>query len=224
MAKIIQLPPTGAVRTPIGHAIRTGEASYKRLENLHAEGRLPARAVIVDASKARFQKEFIRALRATGADVTLDPKVAELSEVGKFSGSARETPWAVDDNTRPLEAEDFEPGANADLFDKFARMAAELGVTSVMAPTHLLRSGVDNPGFRSTAGASGCFAPRSTAKPVGMSPSTLSTRFPTHAASTTSSMWNCVTPSAWRATSCTSTSTMAASTRPSRTGGNGSTA
>ena len=144
MAKVIQLPPTGAVRTPIGHAIRTGEASYKRLENLHAEGRLPARAVIVDASKARFQKEFIRALRATGADVTLDPKVAELSEVGKFSGSARETPWAVDDNTRPLEAEDFEPGANADLFGKFARMAAELGVTSVMAPTHLLRSGVDN--------------------------------------------------------------------------------
>ena len=144
MAKIIQLPPTGAARTPIGHAIRTGEASYKRLENLHAEGRLPARAVIVDASKARFQKEFIRALRATGADVTLDPKVAELSEVGKFSGSARETPWAVDDNTRPLEAEDFEPGANADLFGKFARMAAELGVTSVMAPTHLLRSGVDN--------------------------------------------------------------------------------
>ena len=144
MAKVIQLPPTGAVRTPIGHAIRTGEVSYKRLENLHAEGRLPARAVIVDASKARFQKEFIRALRATGADVTLDPKVAELSEVGKFSGSARETPWAVDDNTRPLEAEDFEPGANADLFGKFARMAAELGVTSVMAPTHLLRSGVDN--------------------------------------------------------------------------------
>ena len=54
MAKVIQLPPTGAVRTLIGHAIRTGEASYKRLENLHAEGRLPARAVIVDASKARF--------------------------------------------------------------------------------------------------------------------------------------------------------------------------
>ena len=147
MAKVVQLQPTTTLRTPIGHAIRTGEASYRRLEDLHAEGRLPARAVIVDASKARFQREFVRSLRATNADVTLDPKVAELSEVGKFRGSAKESPWAVDDNTRPLEPEDFEPGAVTDLFGKFARMAAELDVTSVMAPTHLLRPGVDNLGL-----------------------------------------------------------------------------
>ena len=144
MAKVISFLPSGAVRTPIGHAIRTGEGAYRKLEELHAEGRLPARAVIVDASKARFQKEFIRSLRATGADVMLDPKVAELSEVGKFSGSAKETPWAVSDNTRPLEPEDFEARARVDLFGKIARMAAELDVTSVMAPTHLLRPGVDN--------------------------------------------------------------------------------
>ena len=144
MAKVIPFPPTRAMRTPIGHAIRTGEAFYRRLEDLHAEGRFPARTVIVDASKARFQKEFIRALRATGADVTLDPKVAELSEVGKFRGAAKETPWAVDGHTRPLEPSDFEPGAGTDLFGKFARVAADLGVTSVMAPTHLLRPGVDS--------------------------------------------------------------------------------
>ena len=104
----------------------------------------PARAAIVDASKARFQREFIRSLRDTGADVTLDPKVAELSEVGKFRGLAKETPWAVEDGTRPLEPKDFEPRASADLFGKIARMAAELGVTSVMAPTHFLRPGADH--------------------------------------------------------------------------------
>ena len=144
MAEILQLPQTGALRTPIGHAIRTGESAYRQLEHLHAEGRLPARAAIVDASKARFQREFIRSLRDTGADVTLDPKVAELSEVGKFTGLAKETPWAVEDGTRPLEPRDFEPRASADLFGKIARMAAELGVTSVMAPTHFLRPGVDH--------------------------------------------------------------------------------
>ena len=144
MAEIIELHQSSALRTPIGHVIRTGEASYRQLEHLHAEGRLPARAVVVDASKARFQREFIRSLRDTAADVTLDPKVAELSEVGKFSGSAKETPWAVEDDTRPLEPEDFEPGADTDLFGKIARMAAELGVTSVMSPTHFLRPGVDN--------------------------------------------------------------------------------
>ena len=144
MPKVVHLPPTGALRTPVGHAIRTGETAFRRLEDLHAEGRLPARAVIVDASKARFQREFIRSLRSTGTDVTLDPKVAELSEVGKFRGTAKEAPWAVDDDARPLESEDFEPGASIDLFGKFARMSAELGVTSVMAPTHFLRPGVDN--------------------------------------------------------------------------------
>ena len=144
MTKIVELPQTGTLRTPIGHAIRTGEASYRQLEHLHAEGRLPARAAIVDASKARFQREFIRSLRDAGADVTLDPKVAELSEVGKFSGSAKETPWAVEDGARPLEPEDFQPGAGTDLFGKIARMATELGVTTVMSSTHFLRPGVDN--------------------------------------------------------------------------------
>ena len=143
MPKVVHLPPTGALRTPVGHAIRTGETAFRRLEDLYAEGRLPARAVIVDASKARFQREFIRSLRSTGTDVTLDPKVAELSEVGKFRGTAKEAPWAVDDDARPLEPEDFEPGASIDLFGKIARMSAELGVTSVMAPTHFLRPGVD---------------------------------------------------------------------------------
>ena len=51
MAKVVQLQPTAALRTPIGHAIRTGEASYRRLEDLHAEGRLPARAVIVERDR-----------------------------------------------------------------------------------------------------------------------------------------------------------------------------
>ena len=144
MADVLQLAQTGWLRTPIGHVIRTGEASYRQLEHLHAEGRLPARAVVIDASKAWFQMEFIRSLRASGADVTLDPKVAELSEVGKFSGYARATPWAIEDARRPLEPDDFDPQADTDLFGKIARMAVELGVTTVMSPAHFLRPGVDN--------------------------------------------------------------------------------
>ena len=147
MAKIIQLPQRRVLRTPIGHAIRTGDTSYRRLEQLHAEGRLPARAVIVDASKAEFQREFMRALRENGSEVTLDTKVAELSEIGKFKGSAKGTPWAAEDESRPLRPEDFVAGANLDIFGKIARSAVELDVTSVMSPTHFLRSGVDNTWF-----------------------------------------------------------------------------
>ena len=144
MADVLQLAQTGRFRTPIGHVIRTGEASYRQLEHLHAKGRLPARAVVIDASKARFQLEFIRSLRASGADVTLDPKVAELSEPGKFSGSAKATPRAIEDARRPLEPDDFDPQADTDLFGKIARMSVELGVTTVLSPAHFLRPGVDN--------------------------------------------------------------------------------
>ena len=144
MAEVLQLAQTGRLRTPIGHVIRTGEASCRQLEHLHAEGRLPARAVVIDASKARFQMEFIRSLRASGADVTLDPKVAELSEPGKFRGYAKATPWAIEDAKRPLEPDDFDPHAATDLFDKIARMAVEFGFTTVMSPAHYLRPGVDN--------------------------------------------------------------------------------
>lgn len=144
MAKIIRLPVRRALRTPIGHAIRTGDTSYRQLEHLHAEGRLPARAVIVDASKAKFQREFVRALRENGSDVTLDTKVAELSEIGKFKGSAKGTPWAAEDESRPLRPEDFEVGANLDIFSKIARLAVEFDMTSVMSPTHFLRTGVDS--------------------------------------------------------------------------------
>lgn len=144
-ATIIELPHQMALRTPIGHAIRTGESAYKQLEHLYAEGRLPASTVIVDASKARHQREFIRSLRESGSDIILDTKAAELSAVGKFRGAAKGTPWAIADEERPLIISDFEPGSNTDLYGKIARHAVELGVTAVMAPGHFLHAGVDDP-------------------------------------------------------------------------------
>ncbi|MCY4590751.1 MAG: hypothetical protein OXE86_09380 [Alphaproteobacteria bacterium] len=133
------------LHTPIGHVIRTGEMSHRQYEYLHAEGRLPAKHVIVDASRARFQKEFIRALRDDGADVILDTKAAELSEVGRFRGMAKSAPWAATEEDRPLNPGDFQLSANTDLFGQMARMAVELGITAVMAPTHFLRNGANDP-------------------------------------------------------------------------------
>ena len=141
-ATIIPIGPR--LHTPIGHVIRTGDLSYRQYEHLHAEGSLPAKHVIVDASKAQRQEDFIRALRAGGADVILDTKAAELSEVGRFRGTARGAPWAAAEEDRPLKPEDFQPSANTNLFGQIARMAVELDVVAVMAPTHFLRNGADD--------------------------------------------------------------------------------
>lgn len=143
-AKIIQLRRGDGLRTPLGHVIRTGESAYRQLEHLYADGRLPTQTVIVDASKALFQQDFILALLDDRADVILDTKVAELSEIGKFGGVAGGAPWREVDEDRPLKAADFEPGANVELFGKIAGLAVALGVTTVMAPTHFLRQGADD--------------------------------------------------------------------------------
>src|SRR5579863_5224283 len=135
-ATVIELPIHAALRTPIAHVIRTGESFYRQLEHLYAQGRLSASKVIVDASKARFQKVFIRSLRESACDIILDTKAAELSEVGRFRGAAKGAPWAISDAERPLMVTDFGVGSNSDLYGKIARHAVELGVTAVMAPTH----------------------------------------------------------------------------------------
>ena len=137
------IPFRRAVCTPFGHVIRSGESAYRKLEHLHAQGRLPAQAVIVDASVAGRQGDFIRSLRENGAEVTLDTKAAELSTLGKCGGLARKAPWAMADG-RPLERSDFERGANAALFAGIAEMAVGLGVSSVFAPSHYLRYGRDD--------------------------------------------------------------------------------
>lgn len=142
MSNVFQLPNVATIRTPIGHLIRTGETAYKKLENLHAEGRLPAKALILDASKARFQKQLIQSAKAEGAELVLDTKVAELCELGRYQGSASDAPWAVPD--RPLERADFEPGSNLDLYGQIARCAVKLGMTAVLTPTHFLRNGADD--------------------------------------------------------------------------------
>lgn len=155
-ATIIELPSQQALRTPVLHAVRSGETAYRQVEALHAEGRLRISSLIVDASKAHHQRSFIKELVAAGSDVILDTKVAELSALQRFRGAAKNAPWAQRERDRVLLPRDFEPGSNTDLYGAIARFAVELGVTAVMAPTHFLREGADDawlPIDRRTVGA-----------------------------------------------------------------------
>jgi len=77
-AQILPFPNAGgATISPIACFLRIGEA-HRKLADLHAAERLPARRVVIDASRFRYQQELISALREAGAEIVLDLKRRSL--------------------------------------------------------------------------------------------------------------------------------------------------
>jgi len=140
-AQILPLPNVRAPAQPIADFLRIGPTRHHLLADLHAEGRLPARRIVVDASRLRHQKELIDAFRAAGAEIVLDTKVAELAAQAKFEGFARGAPWSACSDGRPLGPEHFGRHAPSDVIGQIARFAVEYGVHAVLAPGHFLSEG-----------------------------------------------------------------------------------
>lgn len=132
---------------PVAHYLRIGDTGHRLLADLHEEGRLPARRVVVDASRLRFQKELVESFRAAGAEIVLDAKAAELAEPAKYGGFASGAPWSASGNGQPLGPEHFERRAASDVIGRIARFAVEHRVNAVLAPGHFLREGDKNPWF-----------------------------------------------------------------------------
>ena len=135
--KILPFPVTASAKWRLAHFVRIGEA-HKKLADLHASGRFPARRVVVEASRLRYQKDLIDALREDGAEIVLDTEVAELAAPGKFSGHSRYAPWATSGQGGPLGPEHFKENAPSDVIGHIARFAVESHVNTVLAPTHNL--------------------------------------------------------------------------------------
>lgn len=91
-AVILPMPGIRAPTQPIAQYPRVGHTGHPKLEPLQAEGRIPARHVVVNASKLKFQKELVSALKAAGGEVVLDTDAAELSALLRFDGSVSSAP------------------------------------------------------------------------------------------------------------------------------------
>lgn len=146
-AEIIILPTARAPATPLAHFIRVGESGHLQLEELHAHGRFPAKAVVIDASRFKFQQKFFEALKREGVELVLDTKVAELAEPAKRLGLARHTPWASQVDLAPMGPKYFETGTH-DILRQIADFAIQYGFSAVLAPCHFLRSGSNDEWFR----------------------------------------------------------------------------
>jgi hypothetical protein len=122
--------------SPIACFLRIGEA-HRKLADLHAAERLPARRVVIDASRFRYQRDLINAVRDAGVEIVLDTEAAEFAAPAKCGGHSRNAPWAPTNNG-PLGPDNFGKGATSDTIDMMARFAIEGRFNTVLAPTHYL--------------------------------------------------------------------------------------
>lgn len=145
MSNIIPLPTARGANTALDLFLRTGEAHYGQIASLYAEGRVPIRRVIFDASKLKHQLDFVKTLRDDGVELILDTKAAELAAVSRYQGHPSGAPWA--DGT--LHLPDHFDDARCQAFaESIAREAVEKQFDRVFAPTHYLKRGVLDPWFR----------------------------------------------------------------------------
>lgn len=121
----------------IAQFVRIGSA-HRKFGELHAAGQLPAKRVVIEASRFAQQKELIDAFRRDGAEIVLDPQVAELAALAKLGSAVKNAPWAQANQGQLLGPEFFQSHSREDVVSQIARFAIENGVNTVLAPTHFL--------------------------------------------------------------------------------------
>ena len=135
-AQVLPFPKaTLGVVSPIACFVRIGGA-HPKLADLHAEGHLPARHVVIDASQFRNQHGLVSVFREIGAEIVLDTEVAELAAPAKYTGRCHQAPWASADG--PLGPDNFRKSAPSDVVGQIARFAVQNHVSTVLAPAHFL--------------------------------------------------------------------------------------
>ncbi len=122
--------------SPVGHYLRIGHTGHRKLEDLHASGRLAIDRVVVDAAHITKQKDLLDSLRASATEVILDPRVPELSTPGGYLTSAHRLPWAHPD--RPFDVDDFDRSRIVDMASRIAEFAVAHQVDAVLGPTRLI--------------------------------------------------------------------------------------
>jgi hypothetical protein len=131
---------------PIAGFLRVGHTAHQKLLDLHAADRLPYRRFVFDAAHINQQMDLVRALKASGYEIVLDPNFAEMATLGRFGSSAiQKLTWANFD--RPWQPSDFDRRRNHDVSKAIAQFAVTAGVHAVLAPTHLIED-VNDPWIR----------------------------------------------------------------------------
>lgn len=122
----------------IAQLTRVGFREHGLCDQLLSANKLTTRRFVLDAATegTRRHKSLVRSLKDRKAEIVLDTNCAELSVPGRFSGSAKSAPWAVEG--RVLEVDDFSSGTNRSVIEPIARYAVKGEVAAVLSPSHYL--------------------------------------------------------------------------------------
>lgn len=143
MSNVRQLFPD---RPLLGHFVRVGNTGYSQVEELLEKGRLTIDRAVFDAGLLGRQEGLLNALARAGSELILDPNVAELSSIRHFDGALKAAPWAI--AGRRLSLEDFRGIQGLERIARIAEFAVKHTFHTVLAPTHLLMTGVADAAFR----------------------------------------------------------------------------
>ena len=135
---IIPFPKQQTVFQPIGHYVRLGEGSFRKVADLAASGVLRGQRFVVEPGWIIRQRGLIRMLQGLGAEVVLDPRTIELSSRRNCGGRTAKVPWASTSPNEPLSPSVFDPRHQHDIYGQIARCAVQGDVDVVIAPTHFL--------------------------------------------------------------------------------------
>jgi len=130
---VMQFPHLQAPLSEVAQYVRIG-GSHRIVGALFSTGHLPAKRIVVEASRAARQLDRLRVLRNDGLEIVLDTEAAELSSLYRFQTHARHAEWLSEPPARPLRPVDFDQSR----IEEIARLAVKLDVDTVLAPTHYL--------------------------------------------------------------------------------------
>lgn len=130
-------PPT----SDIGHFIRLGHTAHQQLADWAAGGIFRPQRTVANPVHMESQWDLLSSLRASGTQVVLDTKGAELGSRSCVSGSLQRIPWAKPEGY--WGPEDFDSSLSLSRHvELISEFVSEHPVDSVMVPAHYLEPSV----------------------------------------------------------------------------------
>jgi hypothetical protein len=129
---------------PMGLFFRPGRADHTTLSQLMSENRIGMTGVVLDPCHAGFQNELRNDLVSRGLAAILDPLVMELGTRGGATAERAALRWG---GSTPHLAADFDKKQIDRVTKEIAEFVRANSFNAVLAPTHYLAAGVNDPWF-----------------------------------------------------------------------------